>query len=101
MRGKRADLSGLVFGNLTVLPTGYRLEVPLILLARSGELASGHPREGRRAVRLSRKLLDALSPVEPQYPPSMRPEIKQAAAWRAFRTALLSDPHATWEEEAK
>jgi hypothetical protein len=30
MRGKRADLSGLVFGNLTVLPTWYRLEVPPI-----------------------------------------------------------------------
>jgi hypothetical protein len=28
----------------------------------------------------------------------MRPEIKQAAAWRAFHTALLTDPDATWEE---
>jgi len=43
MRGKRADLSGLVFGNLTVLPTYYRLEVSPMLLARAGELASGHP----------------------------------------------------------
>ena len=43
MRGKRADLSGLVFGNLTVLRTCYRLEVPQMLLARARELASGHP----------------------------------------------------------
>jgi hypothetical protein len=43
MRGKRADLSGLVFGNLTVLPTYYRLEVPPMQLARAGQLASGHP----------------------------------------------------------
>ena len=43
MRSKRADFSGLVFGNLTVLPTCYRLEVPQMLLARAGELASGHP----------------------------------------------------------
>jgi hypothetical protein len=52
-------------------------------------------REGPRPVRLSRKLLDALSPVEPQYPPSMRPEIKQTAAWRAFHTALLANPETT------
>jgi hypothetical protein len=57
-------------------------------------------REGPRAVRLSRTVLDALSEVEPQYPPSMRPEIKQSAAWRAFYTALLTDPEKTWEEEA-
>src|SRR6516225_12122389 len=31
--GKRADLSGLVFGNLTVLPAWYRLEVAPMLLA--------------------------------------------------------------------
>ena len=43
MRGKRADLSRLVFGNLTVLRTCYRLEVPQMLLARARELASGHP----------------------------------------------------------
>jgi hypothetical protein len=58
-------------------------------------------REGPRPVRLSRQVLDAIDPAEPQYPPSMRPEIKQATAWRAFHTALLSDPDATWEEEAK
>jgi hypothetical protein len=33
MRGKRADLS-LVFGNLTVLLTWYRLEVPQAARAR-------------------------------------------------------------------
>jgi hypothetical protein len=37
MRGKRADLSGLVFGNLTVLLTWYRLEVPPMPLARADE----------------------------------------------------------------
>jgi len=34
MRGKRADRSGLVFGNLTVLLTWSRLEVPPMLPAR-------------------------------------------------------------------
>ena len=53
-----------------------------------------------RPVRLTRKLLDALSPQEPQYPPSMPPEIKQSAAWRPFHTALLTDSDARWEEEA-
>jgi hypothetical protein len=52
-------------------------------------------REGPRPVRLSRRLLDALSSAQPQYPPSMRPEIKQSAAWRAFHTALLTDPGKT------
>jgi hypothetical protein len=33
--------------------------------------------------------------------PSMRPEIKQSAAWRTFHGALLSDPDAMWEEEAR
>jgi hypothetical protein len=55
-------------------------------------------REGPRAVRISRKILDALGAQEPQYVPSMRPEIKEAAAWRAFHTALLTDPDRTWEE---
>ena len=55
-------------------------------------------REGPRPVRLSRKVLDAIDPVQPQYPPLMRPEIKQSAAWRAFHTDLLTDPDATWEE---
>lgn len=57
-------------------------------------------REGPRPVRLSRTILNALDAVEPQYPASMRPEIKQAAAWRAFHTALLIDPEETWEEGA-
>jgi hypothetical protein len=56
-------------------------------------------REGPRPVRLSRRLLDALSSAQPQYPPSMRPEIKQSAAWRAFHAALLADPDKKWEEE--
>ena len=37
MGGKRADLLDLVFGNLTVLLTWYRLEVPPMLLARADE----------------------------------------------------------------
>jgi hypothetical protein len=57
-------------------------------------------REGPRAVRLSRTILDALSMQEPQYPALQRPEIKQAAAWRTFHTALLTDPEETWEKEA-
>jgi hypothetical protein len=48
-------------------------------------------------VRLSRQVLDALSAQEPQYPPSMRPEIKQSAAWRSFHAALLHDPEMTWD----
>ena len=51
-----------------------------------------------RPVRLSPKVHAALNAQEPQYPALMRPEIKQAAAWRAFHTALLTDPDATWEE---
>jgi len=35
MRGKRADRSGLVFGNLTVLLTWSRLEVPPMQPART------------------------------------------------------------------
>jgi hypothetical protein len=53
-----------------------------------------------RPVRLSRQVLDALSAQEPQYPGFQRPEAKQSAAWRAFHAALLTDPDATWEEEA-
>jgi hypothetical protein len=30
----------------------------------------------------------------------MRTEIKEAAAWRAFHAALLTNPDATWEEES-
>jgi hypothetical protein len=52
-------------------------------------------------LRLPPKVHAALNAQEPQYPPSMRPEIKEAAAWRAFHAALLTDPDATWEEEAK
>ena len=37
MGGKRADLLDLVFGNLTVLLTWYRLEVPPMPLARADE----------------------------------------------------------------
>ena len=51
--------------------------------------------EGPRPVRISRKVLDALSAVESQYIPSMRPEIKQSAAWRAFHAAPLTDPDVT------
>jgi hypothetical protein len=57
-------------------------------------------RDGPRAVRLSRTILDALSMQEPQHPPSMRPEIKQSPRWRALHSALLADPDVTWEEEA-
>jgi hypothetical protein len=50
-----------------------------------------------RPVRLSPQVLAALSAQEPQYPPLMRPEVKQAAAWRSFHTALLADPKVTWD----
>jgi hypothetical protein len=40
----------------------------------------------------------ALNLQEPQCVPSMRPEAKQAAVWRAFYTALLTDSEKTWEE---
>jgi hypothetical protein len=36
-----------------------------------------------------RQVQAALSAEQPQHPPSMRPEVKQAAAWRSFHAALL------------
>jgi hypothetical protein len=72
----------------------WRLEAQLRAL---GETWTSR-REGPRAVRLSRTVFDALSAVEPQYPSFQRPKVKQAAAWRAFHAALLTDPDATWEE---
>jgi hypothetical protein len=72
----------------------WRLEAQLRALGETW--VSG--REGPRAVRLSRTILDALDAVEPQYPASMRPETKQSAAWRAFHAALLNDAEKTWEE---
>jgi hypothetical protein len=59
--------------------------------------ADGAPRPVPR----SPAVLAALNLQEPQCVPSMRPEAKQAAVWRAFYTALLTDPEKTWEEEAK
>jgi hypothetical protein len=53
-----------------------------------------------RPVRLTPQVLGALSAQEPQYPPSMRPEIKQAAAWRSFHAALLADPAVRWDDDA-
>jgi hypothetical protein len=53
-----------------------------------------------RPVPMSPTVLAALDLQEPQCVPSMRPEAKQSAAWRAFHTALLTDPDKTWEEEA-
>lgn len=50
-----------------------------------------------RPVHLSPQVLAALYLEEPQFPPLMRPEAKQGAAWRSFHTALLSDPEATFE----
>jgi hypothetical protein len=50
-----------------------------------------------KPVQLSSKVQAALFAKEPQYAPSMRPELKQAAAWRAFHAALLADPEATFE----
>jgi hypothetical protein len=38
-----------------------------------------------------------VSAEEPQHPPLMRPEAKQAAAWRSFHVALLADPEAAFE----
>jgi hypothetical protein len=52
-----------------------------------------------RPVRLPLPTLAALSAQEPQYPPAMRPEIKQAAAWRSFHTALLTEPTTRWQED--
>jgi hypothetical protein len=49
-----------------------------------------------RPVRLSPPVLAALELGEPQHPPLMRPEVRQAAAWRAFHSALLADPEATF-----
>ena len=55
--------------------------------------------DGRpRPVPVSRPVVAALDLREPQCVPSMRPEAKQAAVWRAFYTALLTDPEKTWEE---
>ena len=73
----------------------WRLEAQLRALGETW--VSG--KEGPRPVRLSRIVHDALSAQEPQYPPSMRPEIKQLVRWRAFHTDLLTDPDASWEEE--
>jgi hypothetical protein len=42
-------------------------------------------------------VLAALDLQEPQFVPTMRPETKQAAAWRSFHTALLSNADATWD----
>jgi hypothetical protein len=53
-----------------------------------------------RPVRLSPEVHAALFAQEPQYPPLHRPEIAQAAAWRAFHAALLVDPKATWGGDA-
>jgi hypothetical protein len=53
-----------------------------------------------RPVPMSPAVLAALDLQEPQCVPSMRPEEKQAAVWRAFYTALLTDSEKTWEEEA-
>ena len=50
-----------------------------------------------RPVHLSPQVLAALLAEEPQYPPLMRPEAKQGAAWRSFHTALLADPEAKFE----
>jgi len=55
MRGKRADLSGLVFGNLTVLLTWYRLEVPPMPLARADARFN-------QAI-FARRMLRCMSPV--------------------------------------
>jgi hypothetical protein len=56
--------------------------------------ADGKP----RPVPVSRLVVAALDLQEPQCVPSMRPEAKQAAVWRAFYAALLTDPEKTWEE---
>jgi hypothetical protein len=52
-----------------------------------------------KAERLSTYVVAARREVwrEPQYPPSMRPEIRESAVWRAFYTALLTDSEKTWE----
>jgi hypothetical protein len=53
-----------------------------------------------RPVPMSPAVRAALDLQEPQCVPSMRPEAKQAAVWRAFYTALLTDSAKTWKEEA-
>jgi hypothetical protein len=50
-----------------------------------------------KAVPLSPHVQAALFAKEPQHPPTMRPEVKQAAAWRTFHSKLLADPEATFE----
>jgi hypothetical protein len=52
-----------------------------------------------RPVPVSPLVVAALDLQEPQCVPSMRPEAKQAAVWRAFCTALLTDPEKTWEKQ--
>jgi hypothetical protein len=55
------------------------------------------PNQSPKPVRLSPQVQAALSVQEPQYPPSMRPKVKQAAAWRSFYAALRANPDATFE----
>jgi hypothetical protein len=52
-----------------------------------------------RPVRLPPKVHAALNAQAPQFPPLQRPEIRKAAAWRSFHTALLHDPEKTWGDE--
>jgi hypothetical protein len=54
-----------------------------------------------KPVRLSPQVQAALFAKEPQYPPSMRPEVKQSAAWRSYHAALLADPEATFDAATK
>ena len=50
-----------------------------------------------RPARLSPQMLAAIEVQEPQYAPLLRPEARYAAAWKAFYSALLADPEATFD----
>jgi hypothetical protein len=76
-----------------------RWRVAVSVLGVSVRVPTGED-QAPRPVRLSPQILAAIEVQEPQYPPLSRPETKQAAAWRSFHTALLSDADATWDGDA-
>jgi hypothetical protein len=57
------------------------------------------PNQSPKAVRLSPQVQAALSVQEPQYPPSMRPKVKQAAAWRSCAVAAFIRGKLNFEQE--
>ena len=57
------------------------------------------PNQSPKAVRLSPQVQAALSVQEPQYPPSMRPKVKQAAAWLSCAVAVFIRGKLNFEQE--